>query len=346
MRLRANTFAVTRAAAAVAAAGPARAIIAAGAFFALGVAGRVLLATARDGWQPIALRLFDLLFAGGRMRHQLLTAPGRVLLPLDLADFVQFGRGGLEQLDVALLEFDIFAARQVAHRVASDMCAHQPLDRIAKQGGHAPNLPVAALGHHDLEDRHVALAAHDVDEALSGLDGRAVLFIERNAARPAVSRSAVHAAVDDNLIGLGVFIARVSQRLGEVAIVGEDDQSFTFCVEPAEQEQVAVDRHHIAHGRAVVAGLALGRGQDVDRLVVSDVDRRGFQVDALAVHGDDVFLRVGLRAKLCDLPVDAHAPGGDQIFGGTARPVVGLRQQLLQTVFHRVWILLARLPAC
>ena len=107
------------------------------------------------------------------------------------------------------------------------------------------------------------------------------------------------------------------QALREIAIVGQDEQSFALRIEPSDVEQTrAVWRQEIENGIARV-WVAPG-GNEAGRFVEDDVElmlrANDFAADL------DVIGRGRLDAEIrANAPVDRDPPGGDQFIAMPAR---------------------------
>ena len=129
--------------------------------------------------------------------------------------------------------------------------------------------------------------------------------------------------------------------MAQLAVVGEQQQALGVGVQPPDVEQprprrpgevllddAALD-DEVADARA--APVVGHRGEDAARLVQGQVHEVVLQHDAGAVDVHDGGLRVDTAAHLAhDLAVDAHAPGRDQLLGGTPGRDACLGQYLLQ----------------
>ncbi len=116
-------------------------------------------------------------------------------------------------------------------------------------------------------------------------------------------------------VGLGLLLGGMEQRLGQVAIGGEEQEARSVVVQTPHREDpwITVLGDDICH-----AGAPLGviHGGDHARGLVQDErDRLRGQVVAHPVDGNHVFGRIHLGAKLGHhLAVDLHAPGSHEVF--------------------------------
>ena len=101
----------------------------------------------------------------------------------------------------------------------------------------------------------------------------------------------VELAGDLHVVNLLDAVARVGEPVGELAVVGDEDQPFARHVEPADAEDARrVGRQHVDDARP--AGRVAGRADDALRFVDGEVDRLAFVKD-FAVDAD--LLRVADR---------------------------------------------------
>jgi len=126
----------------------------------------------------------------------------------------------------------------------------------------------------------------------------------------------------------------VRQARRQVAVVGEEQQSLRLVVQAADRVDVFADANEQVDHRP--APLRVGPGRHVaGRLVEQDVALALRRAEAAAVHADVVGVPVGFGAHLEHrLAVDRDPALGDQPFGGAARRHAGLREDLLQPLFH------------
>src|SRR6266508_1950831 len=119
---------------------------------------------------------------------------------------------------------------------------------------------------------------------------------------------------DDDLVLLVDLVPRMHQPVGEVAVVGEDQESRAVGIQPPDRkEPVAVPAllaDDVEDGRA--RGLVLRGRDDAERFVQHHVAMRSRRPDGPAVNGDAILLWIddgtGSRRPLT---VDANGPGSD-----------------------------------
>jgi len=275
----------------------------------------------------------------GRNRFLQLRSVGQVLLALDFFA----GGGAVERLDLASAEFaegagwDIEDQRAVAD--AADL-----FDVVTYLLEHLAQLAVAALGEGDLEPG--VFAAADLLD-LCGLGEDAVAAASANLVEAAaVDHDAAAEVVDSLRCGragdfdeVGLFYSRCcfGELVGEVAVVGHEQQAFRQVIETPDGVE-ARELHVLADGLLlrVLAeeledgGAMLGVvccGDVAARLVDHEVALRLGAVEQLAVDADVVFGGVGAGAEFGD-----DAAFEDDLFGLAAAGDAGLGEDFLEAV--------------
>ena len=123
---------------------------------------------------------------------------------------------------------------------------------MAQGGEHAANLPVTALENRQLDFRlphpvhPIALVTAAKPDVLCRL-GRAVFKVDPSAQD--IQRFLGRNAADLRPIGFRDMVARVSQTVQELAIVGQKDQSFRVNVQSPDraQHRLVAQVHQIRH---------------------------------------------------------------------------------------------------
>ena len=120
----------------------------------------------------------------------------------------------------------------------------------------------------------------------------------------------------------------MGEQVGQIAVVGHEDQPFAHPVEPADREQPPLTGHEIDHPRPP-GGIEVG-GHGPHRLVEQIHNPLRIR-QPLAVDAD--LLRAGIdpRAEFAhDRPIDLDPAGGDQLLAGAAAAEAGRRKHLLE----------------
>jgi hypothetical protein len=129
-------------------------------------------------------------------------------------------------------------------------------------------------------------------------------------------------------------VRRMGELLGELSVVGEDDEAFAVRVEPSHGEDPWCSRHERGH-RGPALWIA-GSCNDPAGLVEEVVDMPWQPTDPGAIDRHRLVGRVDAPAQCRPLPVHRHPPRCYQLFAGTAAPEPGAGQQFLKTLFARL----------
>ena len=136
-------------------------------------------------------------------------------------------------------------------------------------------------------------------------------------------------ARDDDAVDLLDPELGVGQLVGELAVVGQEDQAGALLVEPADRVDALGDLREQVDDQGLAGGVVVGR--DVTLGLVDGVIDVPLGVDLLAVDGDDLVLRVDLGPQLPDgLAVDRDSALEDQLLAGAARADPGVGENLLE----------------
>ena len=122
----------------------------------------------------------------------------------------------------------------------------------------------------------------------------------------------------------------MEHRLGDLTVVGEQEQPLGIEVQTADREQARfprLGRQEIQHGRPP---LRISRGGDDPARLVQDPVAPGLRDDGAPVQFDLVLIRVCGRAESGDHAVDAHAPEANQLLGSPPGRHARPGQDLLQ----------------
>jgi len=120
----------------------------------------------------------------------------------------------------------------------------------------------------------------------------------------------------------------VCESVGEVAVVGQEQEPFGVRVEPADREDPGLVGDQIDDGGPPV-GVARG-GDDPGRLVQQVVDEVGRRRDRNAVDLDSLGLGVDPPAQLGNFPVDGDPAVVDELLARPPAPIAGPGENLLQ----------------
>ena len=202
----------------------------------------------------------------------------------------------------------------------------EPFDRDADLVHHPADQMVDALMHHDFQDQSLARLALDTD-----LFRHDPLALDDDSVAEALEGLLGGTGEGEDVVLLVEAVTRVHDPVGDVAVVGEQEQPFGVAVEPADRVHPLRHLDKIHHGAAVTFVFCR---RDVAAGFVEEEVARPLRLEQLAVDADGGADRVGLRTELRDhLAVDADASGGDQLLRGTARGNAAGGENALQP-FH------------
>ena len=136
---------------------------------------------------------------------------------------------------------------------------------------------------------------------------------------------------DLDQVGLGDLVGRVGQPVGQLAVVGQQQQALGGDVKaPDVEEPFALVVADVVADARPAFGVLHG-GHHALGLVEHHVDQRVIELDAQAVHVDDGGLGIDAYTELGDdLAVDLNAALGDHLFADAAGGDAGGGHDLLQ----------------
>src|SRR6266508_2892383 len=124
-------------------------------------------------------------------------------------------------------------------------------------------------------------------------------------------------------------VARMGKAVGEVAVIGEQDQPLGVPVQPADRDHPRVLWHHLDHRRPALR--VIGGAHHSQRLVQHPVAQPLVDHDPRAVDLDPIGGRVDPPAHLLhDLAVDRHPSGTDQLLDRPPGPKARRTQRLVE----------------
>ncbi len=127
-----------------------------------------------------------------------------------------------------------------------------------------------------------------------------------------------------------MFVARVGQAVGKVAVVGHEHQALAGFIQTADGIEVPRQWDQIAHGLAILPQFIFKRGNDAARFVEDDVGQLiGLEVQGFAIYFDDIALRVSFVTETGYTAVEAHTSGGNDRLIGAAGAKAGLGHEFL-----------------
>ncbi len=217
-------------------------------------------------------------------------------------------------------ELAIGARPQVAELERAEAGALQAPDRMPDVLAHSLDLVLASFVDGELER---------VGGDPSHARRRGAAVVERHPGAECLHRLLANGRVGkDRAIGLLDFEARMGEPVGELTVIGQEDQAGRVDVEAAHRVQPQ-GRENQRHHRRAALGIASG-GDHSEWLVDGEDDARGRLRDGPAIHFDLVG-ELDCPGRVGDLnTADRHPPGANQPLGFAARGEAGRRQILGQ----------------
>src|SRR5256885_12298097 len=165
--------------------------------------------------------------------------------------------------------------------------APQPQHLVPHHMEHAAHLAMTAFSDHQaqLGPTRLAIAVRRAKALDLSRSGDPIAQLDALAQR--LQRAGGGQAGHQHLVFLGDLVARVSEAICEVAIVGEEEQAGAVGIEPANREEAMPERtfstDHVEHSSA--RSLIPRRRDGAKWLVEHHVAMPGGQLDQLALHG-------------------------------------------------------------
>jgi len=239
------------------------------------------------------------------------------------------GRQQLQQfLHILLFQITTLPAlesRRQVHRAIAH--AHQAADDQADRFEHAPDFAIAAFGQDHVVPVVGPLPAPFGDQAEAG---QAVL--ELNAGAQTLEHFRSRLAEHAHRVFALDFVARMHHAIGEVAVVGKQQEAAGIEIEAADGDPAPAlqPRQFCEHAGApvgVVAGDYFAFRFVIDqhsRQAQLELELHQLAIDADLVFGTDALADVGRQA------IDADAAGDDPFLEFAARTEAGIGQGLVQ----------------
>jgi hypothetical protein len=113
---------------------------------------------------------------------------------------------------------------------------------MPKLGSYAPDLPIAAFSHHDAQLGVILLVAENGD-----ISRHCSPPVQIYASSPSLQGFIPGMSLNVNVVFPGVFITGVGEQVGQLTIIGEQDQSFTVQIQAAYWIETTRKRHQVTH---------------------------------------------------------------------------------------------------
>ena len=169
-------------------------------------------------------------------------------------------------------------------------------------------------------------------------------IIEHDASTERRELVVVHRAVHECDVGLLNMVRGVKQRVPEVAVRGEEQQTRRIKIKPSYWEEPGMFGHGYEFGHARSPLGVAHRRKVARRLVEHEIHRLIAPAHAHPVNLDDIDVGVDLRPQFrCHDTVHHYATGCHERLGSPAARHAGSRQKPLQA--HRVRMFVSGLSA-
>jgi hypothetical protein len=222
-----------------------------------------------------------------------------------------------------------FTRSELAIAERSDLRPPQLAHGMSDSVQHAAHLPIAALANGHEQDPFTIVRPLVEQDHLRWLRPAPV---KRDSAAQPIDRIAIGHSGDVRFVRAFDPVPRVREHGGEIAVVGEQEESLGVEVETSDRVDVLANAADEIHDRA--SPLRIGaRGHVSRRLVQQDVAQALGPLDAPSVHADVIARRIGFRAHLEDRrAIHRHTAFGNQPFGRAPRRDARVRKDFLKSV--------------
>jgi hypothetical protein len=210
-------------------------------------------------------------------------------------------------------------ARKIAEAQSANANSDKAFHFVTDFVKHPANLTINSLPQNHAQPRRL--------EWVDCLEARA-LAVQHDAAQQFRSERRVPRAIERDLVFLFDLESRMSQPLGEIAVIREEKQAFGLRVEAADVEKSRQMGREKIEDRIARIRIA-SRRNETGRLMQHDVEPP-LAVNEFAVDFNVVAVP-GLRAEIsADLAVDRDATGRDQFIAMPARTKPGRGKETIQ----------------
>jgi hypothetical protein len=151
--------------------------------------------------------------------------------------------------------------------------------------GHSPDLPLPALSQNDAQSGVVFLVADNGD-----LGRCRSSVVQIDSPSPSLECLILWMAFHVNTVFLSMLITRMSEKIGQLAVVGEQYQPFAIQVQTTHGIELAWKWHQVTH-RAMAAGVVPYSGEDALRLMERNITEGVICPHRPPVNCDPVLIR-------------------------------------------------------
>ncbi len=214
----------------------------------------------------------------------------------------------LQQLHLVAGESAIGSGRQIAQADRPEADSFQTHDLVSDSRHQPANFAVLPFVEHDFQIRTVA------DRLLQpcSFDMESPL-VEVHAALQRCERFGGRDSLHMAQIKLGDTISRMRHAIGQLAVVGDEQQAFRLFVEPADRENPFAKLWEQVDDSRTPRRIMV-RADHSARLVEREVDL-ALQLDLLAIEFNLLRIRIGPECDIGDdLAIDRDSAGRDVLF--------------------------------
>jgi hypothetical protein len=260
-------------------------------------------------------------------------------------------------MDLVAGEFPPAGGGDATQGEAADADADESLDGHAEELEHIAQFAVAGLEEGDANDGVGALELDELelgdgadgDGALGAVFAGLALAEAAELDANAVEQGLIDAALDEGLVGLGDVELGVGEGVGEVAVVGHEDEARGLEVEAADGEEPGLGGviDDLGDGGAVELGLVGGGDEHAFGLVDHQVELAFRLAEGAAVDEDAIGVGVDEDGQAADdLAIDADATLLDEVLAGTTGGDAGVGHDALEADAGLVLLGWACLVSC
>ena len=189
----------------------------------------------------------------------------------------------------------------------TDGSAHEAADGVPHLGQHSPPLALAPLAHHDFDE---GFTRSPIDEP--GAHGARGPIVQLDAVDQTTQRRRGRICIDGNHVGLLDAVPRMGEALGEVSVVGEQEQTLRRTVQPSDGMHSRLGRDERDDGWTPLG--IVDRRDDALRFVEEVIDEAGAHRQTHTVDFDDRRSGIDLLADLRNVAVDGDPARSDEGF--------------------------------
>jgi hypothetical protein len=197
-----------------------------------------------------------------------------------------------ERLDFSGRQLPPLPRQKIAKRKPADRDPFELMHLVAEFGQHAPDLTVLAFVENHLEDRALLVLAAEAYPF--GVD---FAFGQANALPEPIEQLETRHPCDLHEVFFLDAVAGMGQKVCQVTVVRQENQSFARAIEPPHGEETTVTRDEIDHTGA--SGRVVVRRHHTDGLV-EEVDDAPRIRKPLTIDTNFLGARIDLRAKRGD----------------------------------------------